>query len=75
MGCWYIHSYMKYPCPICGVEMTEFAGEKMHPGNPAFGITLSCEHRGCTAQEVMGHGKKVEDAWAVVVEKFKIKKK
>lgn len=64
-----------YPCPVCGVKMTEFAGDKMHTGNPLFGVTLSCEHRGCTDQEVQGHGKKVDDAWDVVVEKFKIKKK
>lgn len=59
-----------YPCPICDNEMSLFAGDKMHPGDPLFGVTLSCEHRECTAQEVMGHGKKVEDAWEVVKEKF-----
>lgn len=59
-----------YPCPVCSHEMSLFAGDKMHPGNPSFGVTLSCEYKECTAQEVMGHGKKVEDAWEVVEEKF-----
>lgn len=46
----------------------------MHPGDYAYGVTLSCEDKGCKAQEVMGHGKKVEEAWEVVVGKF-VKKK
>jgi len=65
---------MKYNCPICQVEMTEQIGETMHPGNPAYGITLSCLNPNCSAQEVMGHGKNVKEAWEVVQEKFIVRK-
>ncbi len=61
---------MKYNCPICGVELNEFAGEKSHPGNPAFGVTLDCGNKACSAPEVMGHGDKVKDAYEVIMAKF-----
>ncbi len=61
---------MNYPCPICKENMTRYDGEKMHPNDPKFGLTLLCENQKCTAQEVMGHGDKAKDAYEVVIAKF-----
>ena len=61
---------MKYECPLCKVELKEKVGEKMHPGNVDYGITLDCENVGCTSQEVMGHGSNVKQAYEVILSKF-----
>jgi len=64
---------MKYQCPICGMDLNEYAGEKSHPGNPAFGVTLDCGNKDCgnkECQEVMGHGAKAKDAYETIMDKF-----
>jgi transcription elongation factor Elf1 len=60
----------KYNCPICGVEMSLMVGESIHPNNSDYGVMLYCGNRGCSAQEVMGHGDKVKDAYEVVMHKY-----
>lgn len=59
-----------YNCPMCNEELTEYLGERMHLGDRAYGITLGCENMECSAQEVIGHGKKAKDAYDVIVAKF-----
>ena len=61
---------MKYECPICKVEMAVMDGERMHPGDKNYGVTLHCLNMGCGAQEVMGHGRNEKEAFEVVVAKF-----
>jgi hypothetical protein len=61
---------MKYICPVCESELSEFLGHQMHPGNPAYGVTLYCPSRTCPAQEVSGHGDNVKGAWSVIQQKF-----
>lgn len=60
----------KFICPICQEELTQMFGEKMHPNNPEYGVTLYCANMQCSAQEVMGHGDKVKDAYETVMHKF-----
>jgi hypothetical protein len=54
--------------------MAELQGDRMHPGDSNYGITLACINDKCSAQEVMGHGNKIKDAWDVVNTKFNRKK-
>ena len=61
---------MKYPCPICGVELNELVGNGMHPNDPEHGITLDCGNAECEAQEAMGHGDNVKEAWEVISARF-----
>lgn len=43
----------------------------MHPGDSDFGITLYCNNKQCTAQEVVGHGDNARQAYDVVLAKYK----
>ena len=61
---------MSYTCPLCKSELVGMDGEKMHPNDRNYGYSLFCLNVECPAQEVMGHGKKVEEAWEVVTEKY-----
>jgi hypothetical protein len=64
---------MKYNCPVCGTEMLEALGNTMHKDDAAYGLTLMCPapHPSvCMAQEVMGHGGNVKEAWKAVQDKF-----
>ena len=64
---------MKYNCPVCGTEMAEAYGDTMHKDDAAYGVTLICiaPHPSvCKAQEVMGHGGNVKEAWKAVQDKF-----
>lgn len=65
----------KYICPLCKVEMEPMDGEKMHPGDSKYGVTLYCINMECPAEEVFGHGDKIKDAYEVVIAKYaKVKK-
>lgn len=57
----------EHPCPVCHQPLTKAYGSKMFQGNPAYGITLSCENLKCTPQEVMGHGKTEVRAYEIVM--------
>lgn len=59
-----------YKCPICNVAMNTMDGEKMHPGDSNYGVTLYCINTNCSAQEVFGHGNKPKDAYEVVTAKY-----
>jgi hypothetical protein len=61
---------MRYLCPVCGLQMTQMFGERMHPNNSDFGVTLYCPNLECSAQEVMGHGRTVVEALEVVQNRF-----
>ena len=61
---------MKYVCPLCKTELREQIGDKLHPFDANYGITLDCPNKQCEAEEVMGHGHKAKDAFQVIVEKF-----
>ena len=62
---------MKQPnCPMCGIELSEFMGERMHPNDPKYGVTVACANPNCPAPEVMGHGKTAKEAWGVIQDKF-----
>ena len=61
-------------CPICGTKLMEANGEPIHPGDANYGVTVWCPGAYpsvCIAQEVMGHGNNVKDAYAVVLAKYK----
>ncbi len=62
---------IKYNCPLCNMELREQVGEKMHPNNPEYGISLDCSSDACPAQEVMGHGKNSKEAYEIIIQKFK----
>lgn len=69
---------MEYKCPVCGMVLTEVAGESVHPGDRDYGVTLYCSAGYplmCSAQEVAGHGKNAKDAFEVITNKFNFKKK
>lgn len=60
-----------YNCPICNSAMLKLYGNKMHPGEPNFGITLRCIDSKCpTAENVEGHGKNEARAYDVVLAKW-----
>lgn len=61
---------MKFKCPLCQAELSEYQGDQVHPNDPAFGVTLDCSNKVCPAQEVMGHGKNAEGAFNVIMQKF-----
>jgi len=61
----------KYPCPVCKGMLSAEIGESVHPGNPDYGITLTCHHVSCPAQEVMGHGNNEKAAFEIVTDRFK----
>lgn len=61
---------MRYKCPVCGNEMTEYAGNVFHPGDSKYGMTLSCQNVNCSAQEVQGHGNNLKGAYDVVCLKY-----
>lgn len=62
---------MKFNCPVCQCELSEVAGNRLHPGDKNYGMTLFCSAMSCPAQEVMGHGNNVKDAYEVITQKFK----
>ena len=45
-------------------------GEKMHPNDRNYGVTLYCLGDACPAQEVFGHGKGEKEAYEVILLKF-----
>jgi hypothetical protein len=61
---------MNFNCPLCDAELVGTDGEKMHPGNPAYGRTLECPNTKCMAQEVMGHGDNDKQAFEVIKQKY-----
>ncbi len=61
---------MKHTCPVCKSALGSMDGEKMHPNDKNYGVTLYCLNMGCSAQEVMGHGKNEKDAYEVIMAKF-----
>lgn len=61
---------MTYYCPLCKHELTSAFGHKMYPNDPKHGVTLFCPSRECPAQEVMGHGNNIKEAWEVVQARF-----
>lgn len=61
---------MKYACPICKTELKEQLGNKLHPFDTNYGVTLFCANKQCSAEEVMSHGDKAKDAFQVIVDKF-----
>lgn len=61
---------MSYQCPLCKSELGCMDGEKMHPNDRNYGVTLYCFNMGCPAQEVMGHGGKEKEAYEVIMAKF-----
>lgn len=58
-------------CPICKAPLVSMEGNTMHPGDSDFGITLYCNNKQCTAQEVVGHGDNARQAYDVVLAKYK----
>ena len=58
-------------CPICNVELVSMDGEKIHPGDSNYGVTVYCANKKCSAQEVFGHGDNVKQACEVIVHKYK----
>lgn len=63
-------------CPLCQTPLAEIAGHAIHPGDPAYGLTLYCPaaRNVCPAQEVMGHGDNAKGAYQVIQDKFNKKK-
>ena len=55
-------------CPVCGVSLVSQSGDQIDPKN---GITVWCDNRNCSAQEVSGHGKNEKEAWITIMQKFK----
>lgn len=72
---WY-HSVMKYKCPICNEEMSEYYGNGIteHDGDSKFGTFLACGNLKCTAQEVKGHANNVKNAYEVILQKYVARK-
>lgn len=64
----------EFPCPVCKWPLAQLAGEKLHPGDPKFGVTLTCMNLKCPPQEVMGHGSNAKNAYEVVLQRFKHEK-
>jgi hypothetical protein len=61
-------------CPLCGTELKVMNGNSMHVTDPKYGVTVWCpgEHpRICPAQEVMGHGNNLREAYEIVLTKYK----
>ena len=50
--------------------MVGYVGNKMYPYDRNYGYTIACENKGCSAQEVFGHGKNETEAYEVVLAKF-----
>jgi len=67
---WGIVWGMKYECPLCRSELVGMDGEKMHPNDRNYGVTLYCLGDACPAQEVFGHGKGEKEAYEVILLKF-----
>lgn len=62
---------MNFTCPLCNATLNRFEGEKIHPGNPEFGVTLDCGNPACSAAEVTGHGRNEKEAFKIIEEKCK----
>ena len=62
---------MKFNCPICDAELKGSDGNQIHPGNDKYGVMLHCPNKGCTAEEVMGHGDNLKQAFEVIFHKYK----
>lgn len=62
---------MNYQCPMCKGELKMVYGDKLHPNDKEYGITIYCPHKECPAQEVMGHGTTESKAYEVITNKFK----
>lgn len=61
-------------CPLCGTELMAVDGDRIHENDSKYGVTVWCPAAYptvCPAQEVMGHGNNVRDAYAVVLAKYK----
>lgn len=64
---------MEYRCPLCNTLLVQEHGEKIHPGDPAHGVSLLCPAeypRICSAQEVMGHGRTSDEAFRIIQQKY-----
>ena len=61
---------MNFTCPKCGVILNRYDGERVHPGNPAFGVTLDCGNHACSSPEVTGHGSNEKQAYISLMDKF-----
>lgn len=62
---------MKMNCPICEGEMSERFGNQIYPDDPKHGVMVHCPHLACLAQEVIGHGDNVKQAFEIVLQKYK----
>jgi hypothetical protein len=66
----------QYCCPLCAKPLTQQNGTSIHPNDPKFGIVLYCSTpvgngpEKCPAQECSGHGKTIEEAFDVIIDKF-----
>lgn len=60
-----------FNCPLCSTLLVETVGNQIHPNDPKFGVGLKCPALACPSEEVYGHGKNVEDAYEVVLDKYK----
>ena len=57
----------EYKCPICQSFLVSLAGSVMRKD----GVTLWCESKDCTAQEVMGYERNEERAFEIITQKYK----
>ena len=57
-------------CPHCGVPLSTQQGDTIHPGDPAYGISVYCANITCGPQEVAGHGDNIPQAFRVIQEKY-----
>lgn len=61
-------------CPLCGTKLEWRNGNKMYPDDPKHGVSCWCPApypSVCSAQEVLGHGNTANDAYVVVLAKYK----
>jgi len=56
-----------YQCPLCKAMLRSYPGNTIDIKN---GWTVYCPNKGCSAQEVGGHGKTEKDAYAIVLQRF-----
>lgn len=58
---------VKYPCPICKVELRQYEGS----GIRRAGFSLYCSNIGCAVEEVTGYGRDLDHAYKIILDKFK----
>lgn len=55
---------------MCKSGLVGMVGCKGHEEDSNWGYSLYCLNKGCSAQEVMGHGKNEKEAYEVIHAKF-----